>query len=414
MALAPSGSSRPATTSLQAKVAAALQDLESIQSQTYRPATAGPASSSARHGGAEGALPRPIIAGSSGSGSSAPSSLLQMAKAAADARSAEELRTAKSLMKKLYKRNVKLMQEIKTLRSNGANGGGLRNGGNHAASGAEPSASVLDDSLALESSEHTLLLEGQHDRTTDEEEEPEEENDLEDADLSSRRRSSKSKRKKSSASSSVSNGLGGSSHLLFLLGERDTSLNKQQALISSLHRKCNALQAKLDLALGQQQPHQHSGSGANAFAALADAAGGGANSEDLAGGGGGGGDADQQLQTQLTALRARYTDRLRSQLGSLLRSEALPLSPGVRAYISDLESWLLWEASWRAVEKAALNARVIAAERAAQESWVARRLGESELHEARQTMQQMDAKMRSLDTQLAAALERSRMMEGRK
>ena len=161
--------------------------------------------------------------------------------------------------------------------------------------------------------------------------------------------------------------MGGPSHLLFLLGERDTALNKQQSLIASLQRKVHALQARLDLA----QAHGLKRSAATAAPSAAAGAHFDDGEED-AGVTAGGGNMDR-FHSQLSSLRASLSSRLRSQLSQLLLATSAPtqagppMHPRVAAYISDLEQSLVWEASGRAVEKSALNAQCLRAEKMAQD-----------------------------------------------
>jgi hypothetical protein len=217
--------------------------------------------------------------------------------------------------------------------------------------------------------------------------------------------------------------VGGSSHLLFLLGERDTTLNKQQSLINTLQRKMHALQAKLDLATHASGQHGHaasSGGGASAVAV-------GASDSPSSATTGAGEDPSlailsdaaaaqlEQFQSQLLTLRASLSSRLRAQMHQLtlsLSQAGEPLPAGrVKAYIADLERWLVWESSWRGVEKAALNAQLLRAEKQAQESWVRARILEAEVAELQTRIHHMDAKTRNIDTQLAAALERNKVLE---
>lgn len=122
---APATAAAGGSVSLHEKVAAALQELESIKSNSFRPSTAGPfvgggggggGGGSAGGGWGDGALPRPNLsaAPSAAAAAAAAASASGAARAAslAESRTAAELRTAKSIVKKLYKRNVKLMQEL--------------------------------------------------------------------------------------------------------------------------------------------------------------------------------------------------------------------------------------------------------------------------------------------------------------
>jgi len=452
----------PPVGSLQDKVAAALQELESIKKSDYRPNTAGGPSSRGRgnfnfygeDGLSSGATtPLPRTPGGVRPPSSlglGPSASAAMAardpSAAADARLSEELRTAKSIVKKLYKRNVKLMAEVKALRA--ANPTADAAVAASAAQDFEPNERALIDQNAAASG-------GQGDQSSGDEceggqsglvsrhsnEEPEDSGRALSSSPSlavpagggrSRFNSNASRAppRGSAGSSPVfgsaqshNSGVGGSSHLLFLLGERDTTLNKQQSLINTLQRKLHALQAKLEL----QQQHAHgrgdaatagsSPSGKRGGAELDGSAAAPAAEDDPLSAALSDFAATQleQLQSQLLTLRASLASRLRSQMQQLslsLTQSGEPLPSGrVRAYIADLERWLIWESSWRGVEKSALNAQLLRAEKQAQDQWVRARILEQELHELQTRIHHMDAQTRNVDTQLAAALERNKVLE---
>lgn len=334
--------------------------------------------------------------------------------------------------------------------------------------------------FALEDAETRLLAEGAHGRADagadagaggagheDSDELPEAGEDDEDdggavdGAVSSPRASRRARRRglhsgstgadKGSAGAGAGTCVGGPNHLLFLLGERDTALNKQQSMVSALQRRVHALQARLELAQALPRSHEHGAASGGGRGAATTATGVNGDDDDVAAAGGA---SMEHFHSQLSGLRASLSARLRAQLAQVLHSsaaagEAGP-SPRVAAYVADLERWLVWEASARAVEKTALNAQCLRAEKMAQDrsvergckdacamgratglhsssalsrlsfipifvfifaflsffcvcSWVRSRLLESEVHELQQRLQQQDAKTRAIDTKLAAA-----------
>jgi hypothetical protein len=322
--------------SLKEKVAAALADLESIKSQSYRPSTAAAGSSTSR----DATLPRPHL------GPSSSSSKPSAHSSAAAERAAEELRTAKSILRKLYRKNVQLSADIKRLRSRSSTSASQASlSPTHASSSPPPPPLHEGDFDADETK--LLMREAQESEQQDGEEQDEEGEggeDDEDGPASPSKRSSAK-----NGGGGGKNALGGASHLLFLLGERDTTINKLQAQVQSLHRKVNGMTGRLEL-----------GGGA------ADAAAGSEGMFSDASGG-------ERYHKQLEVLRRSFGEKLRAQMVQLHHMGEPAPSARLSAYVSDLERWLIWEASWRQVEKTALNAQCVQAEKQAQERLATKR-----------------------------------------
>ena len=338
----------PPIPSLHDKVSAALADFENIKSHRhYRPSTAGGMSTR------DTSLPRPVLRSSSTHGSN--DARHQSDSEPNMSRTIEELRTAKTILRKLYKKNVKLTSDMKKLRAKlHAKEGSSNSHGND--------SDPHNDSLHLNESETKLLQldDGEEEDDADEENDTHRTHSNDDetgSDTSSPRKSSSSSSRshkstsKSSSKSKSSIHIGGSNHLLFLLGDRDTTINRLQSQVQMLQRKCHSLTARLEA----------SGSG-----------GGDTTTNSLASSSNDAASSSASAESHLHTLRTNLTARLRShmtQLASLLSSGQASIPPRALAYIRDLEEWLVWEASSRQVEKMMLNAECMKAEKQVQERY---------------------------------------------
>lgn len=105
-------------------------------------------------------------------------------------------------------------------------------------------------------------------------------------------------------------------------------------------------------------------------------------------------------QSQLVELRRSYTDRLQHQLQSMLQS-AGSVSGRILHHIHDLQRWLVWEATWRQIEKIVANTQITKQEQQSQDQFVRIRLLEEEVAQVLEQNAQRDQKLRGMDTIVA-------------
>jgi len=453
------GGSGAASSSLREQIAVALHELESIKSShgtRFRPNTAAPGlgngstnrnttprgrsgSLSARDGDRDRALPRPRL---SGVGVDLSQKHLSSAAAVANIRLTEELRVAKAMVRKLYKRNITLTQEIKSLRgnalsqTNGNDDDGEDGAGNSLTRHRGTSGS-LDDGVTSDMGIDTIrqlkdLLGG--DLTGEGGEKKEDSDDaapLTSASYRSPRRISGHAHARSPSTWSIfsgsgggsGGGLGSSSHLLLLLGERDTTINRLQSQLRALTRKLHVSNAQRSLRGSSQtigaKRMDVSASGPYSAAAIPLSPTSPITPS-----------SSSSVPTSVplpsapfpSAISAAHLHALRSSLASKLRahiSDVLvacqasgqSVSPKLLALMEDMQRMMIWEMTQRNIEKSNMQMAGANMEEQARESWVRSRLLESELEELQQKYDALDARARTTDTKLAAALDRTRVLE---